>query len=380
VENYNRYWTQFFDPIGIRIRMGKDIRVQTCILPLIENSWYDGMVAFSGRSPGILTESSVLPRTIMSLRGHMASDWLKKSELERHFARGNTLHLDWLGDEIALNLCDGQVLFSVGGSAMGLMGQQMGRSSLEPIIIGYLGSALNLPTYLTVKVTDVKKAEQAIPGMFRAFGPRHGGSDDFSVETYTIEDHRGKPLYVATFNIWLLKLRLYSAVVDDRLVIASRRDIVTDLMDASAKGAGAKVVKNEGNMEMSVYRSAFKQLEENVNLGWQEDLRHACHQNLPLAAILLKSLGLPPESLNSTIAGLRGYQHYCPSGGRYVIDERSGAVACSIHGTSWNPKQPPAGDTTSKTLTLVNTLERVNARLAFTPEGLMTTVDIRRTK
>jgi hypothetical protein len=119
VENYNRYWTRFFDPIGIRIKMGKDIRIQTCILPLIENSWYDGLAAFSGRTPGNLTESVVLPRTVMSLRGHMAPEWLQQTDLIRKLADRNRLNLGWLGDEISLNLCDGQVLFSVGGNAIG---------------------------------------------------------------------------------------------------------------------------------------------------------------------------------------------------------------------------------------------------------------------
>jgi len=378
VENYNRYWSRFFDPIGIRVRMGRDIRIQTCILPLIENSWYDGLAAFSGRTPGDLTESALLPRTIMSVRGHVAPEWLDTTSLKRHLARSSNLDLSWLGDEIALNLCDGQVLFSAGGRAMGLIGQQTGRSSLEPLIIGYLGSALNLPTYLTVKVNDPLKAEQAIPTLFRALAPGHGRNEDFSVETYSIEDHRGKPLYVAVFNFWMLKLRLYSSVVGDRLVIASRRDIVTDLMDAQASGDGKKPARQEGSMEMSIYRPAFRQLEETVNLGWQEDLRHACHRNLPLVAILLTSLGLPPDNLGPTVAGLRGYQPYCPSGGRYLIDERTGTAACTVHGTVRKPKQPGAGDKDSKTLTLVNSLERINARMTFTPEGLMTTVDIKR--
>jgi hypothetical protein len=177
----------------------------------------------------------------------------------------------------------------------------------------------------------------------------------------------------------VIKLRLYSAVVDDRLVIASRKDIIADLLDASYKG-GAKPVKHDGSVEMSVYRSAFRQLEDTVNLGWQEDLRHACEKNLPLSGIMLRTLGIAPDSLGSSIAALRGYQPFCPSGGRYLIDEKSGATVCSIHGSRWNPKQPPASDKSSKTLELVNTLERVNARLSFTPEGLMTTVDIKRTK
>ncbi len=379
LENYNRYWTKFFDPIGIRIKMGKDIRIQTCILPLIENSWYDGMAAFSGRSPGELTESNVLPRTIMSIRGHMAPSVLQETSIVRDLKRRGGVDLDWLGSELSLNLCDGQVLFSASGRAMGMLGQGVGASSMESLVVGYIGSALNLPTYMSVKVNDPKKAEQGIPALFRTLGPRHSRGDDLSVETYSIEDHRGKPVYVALFNLWILKLRLYSAVVDDRLVIASRRDIITDLLDASYKG-GAKPVKHEGNMEMSVYRSAFKQLEETVNLGWQEDLRHACEKNLPLSGIMLRTLGIAPESLGSSVTALRGYQPFCPSGGRYLIDEKSGATVCSIHGSRWNPKQPPVSDRSSKTLELVNTLERVNARLSFTPEGLMTTVDIKRSK
>jgi hypothetical protein len=254
----------------------------------------------------------------------------------------------------------------------------MGRSSLEPLVIGYLGSAINLPTYMSVKVTDPQQAERAIPQLFRALGPRYSRNDELSVETYSIEDHRGKPVYVAAFNLWVLKLRLYATVVDNRLVVASRRDIVTDLLDAAANRGSKKVVKQAGNFELSVYRSAFKQLEDTVNLGWQEDLRHACQKNLPLAAILLKTIGVPAEGLESTVAGLRGYQPYCPSGGHYVIDDKSGAVVCTVHGNTWQPKQPAASDRSSKTLSLVNSLERVNARLAFTPEGLMTTVDIKR--
>lgn len=379
VENYNRYWTRFFDPIGIRVKMGRNIRVQTCILPLIENSWYDGLAAFSGRTPGELTESALLPRTVVSLRGHLAQEWLQNTGLMCKLTEQSRLNLGWLGDELSLNLCDGQVLFSAGGGAMGLLGQEVGRSSsLEPLVIGYLGSALNLPTYLAVKVTDPKKAQESIPALFHALAPNYTRVDDFSVETYSLEDHRGKPLYVANFNIWLIKLRLYAAVVDDRLVIASRRDVVTELMDADVRGKGKKSVKQEGNFEMAIYRSAFKQLEEVASLGFQEDLRHSCLKNLPLAAIMLKSLGLPADSFTSTTVSLRGFEPYCPSGGRYQVDPKTGIVACSVHGTRFRPRQPAAGDQTSPTIKLVNSLERINARLAFTPDGLMTTVDIQR--
>jgi hypothetical protein len=379
VENYNRYWTRFFDPIGIRVKMGQTIRVQTCILPLIENSWYDGLVAMSGHRQGSITEDSLLPRTVLSLRSYLSPEWLAKTSPMQKMAEQGRFNLDWLGDEIALNLCDGQVLFTTGGQAMGLLGREAGRSSsLEPLVIGYLVSALNLPTYLTVKVNDTNKAEAAIPLLFNSFGPGHGRGDEFAVETYTIEDHRGKPVYVVNFSLFVVKLRLYAAVVNDRLVIASRRDIVTDLMDAAKKHKGEHVAKHDGNLELSVYRTAFKQIEETVNLGYQEELRHACRKNLPLVAIMLKGLDMPANSITSETLSLRGYEPYCPAGGKYVLDSTTGDVSCTLHGTLYRQRQPATGDQSSPTMKLVNSLKKVNARLTFTPEGLMTTLEIQR--
>jgi hypothetical protein len=380
VENYNRYWTQFFDPIGIRVKMGNTIRVQTCILPLIENSWYDGLAAMTNRTSGSMMETSLLPRTVFSLRGRLAPDWLEKTDIVRHLNERNPLDLEWLGNDLSLNLCDGPVLFSAGGRAMGMLGQEMGRSSsLEPLIIGYLASALNLPTYLTVKVKDPARAEQSIPSLFRALWPEYGHSgDDFSMETYSLDEYRGKPLYVANFTLWIVKLRLFAAVVDDQLVVASRRDVLTDLIDVSRTDQNRKVTAKEGSAELTVYRSAFKELAESVSLGWQEELRHSCQKNLPLAAIMLKTLEVDAENLSTKITAQRGYEPYCPSGGRYQRDKETGAITCSIHGNRFKPRQPSAADQQSTTMKLVNSLEKVNARLAFTPEGLMTTVEIKR--
>ncbi len=378
VNNYNRYWTKFFDPIGIRVKMGKDIRVQTVILPLIENSWYDGFASFAGRTPGSLTEHLLLPRTVISLRGNLAEDWLSKSRLSDEFMAQRGVNLDWLGNEVSLNLVDSQVLFSASSRAAGLMGRDLGRRPTETLVISYLLSALNMPTYMAVKVTDPVKAEKSIPALFRSLSGKNSNSGDFSVETYAIEDHRGKPVYVVNYNLWVIKLRLFSAVIDNRLVTASRRDIITDLIDANQSANYKKPVANDGSMELSVYRSAFKDFAEHVNIGWQEELRHACHNNLPLISIMMVNLGITQDKLNSSIEHLRGYDHYCPSGGKYSIIPGTRTVTCSVHGTTWNPRQPADSSADSKTMQLVNSIEKINARMAFTHEGLMTTLEIKR--
>jgi hypothetical protein len=374
VDNYSRYWSRFFDPIGIRIKLGDTVRIETCILPLIENSWYDGLVAFAGRQAGPVRESLVLPRTIISLRGRMDPAWLQKTELVREFTEQRRLKLGWLGEEISLNLCDGQVLFTVDGRATGLFSSDRGRPSFAPIAVGYLLSALNLPTYLSVSVTDANEAERAIPWVFQSMLLGRGGGG-LTAETYTLEPHRGKNVYVLNFTLFMAKLRLYAGVIGDRLVIASRRDIITDLIDVSERPRSF-----EASLDLSLYRNAFKEMEPVVNLGYQEDLRHACHKNLALIEALLLVGAVPERDLVSAALSLRGYEPYCPSGGSYRLDERFHRAACSVHGSSFRPKQPSHSSDREAAIKLVNSLKRINVRLAFTPEGLMSTVELERSR
>jgi len=375
VANYNRYWSRFFDPIGIRVKLGDNIRVQTCILPLIENSWYDGLVALSGKTGGPLPEASVLPRTIASIRTRVSPEWREKTGVGRHLQERKNVSLDWLGDDVSLNLCDGKTLFTVGAGGMGIFGRG-GRSAVEPLALGYLVSALNLPAYLSVSVKDPGRAERAIPDLFQAMSPEYS-SPGFSIETYALESHRGKAVHALTVTLFGIKVRLYAAVAGERLVVATRRDVVSDLLDAAAD-ADRKTVAETGNLELSLYRRAFREISPTVTLGYQEQIRQACQKNLALAEILLDTGSVPPGRLAAAAFAFRGYAPYCPSGGSYSLDPATGRAACSVHGAAARPRQPDAVDERSPTMKLVDSLEKVNARLAFTPEGLMATLEVQR--
>jgi len=47
-ERYQDYWTKYFDPIGVGIQVGDDLRFHTIILPLIDNSDYRRLAQFAG--------------------------------------------------------------------------------------------------------------------------------------------------------------------------------------------------------------------------------------------------------------------------------------------------------------------------------------------
>lgn len=61
VNEYSQYWQTFFDPIALRIQIQPDkTRLETIVLPLINNSAYTGMASVLGGKPAHL-DSLLLP-------------------------------------------------------------------------------------------------------------------------------------------------------------------------------------------------------------------------------------------------------------------------------------------------------------------------------
>jgi hypothetical protein len=87
-----------------------------------------------------------------------------------------------------------------------------------------------------------------------------------------------------------------------------------------------------------------------------------------------------PDDFKTTAFVLRGYEPYCPGGGRYSLDPETNHATCSIHGTVWKPLQPVKSPDDSPLMKTVNSLKKINARLSFIPEGLMATIELQRGK
>ncbi len=74
---YNQYWRTFFDPIGIRIKVSPEqYRLETIILPLIDNSIYTGLAMALGGQPEPLDALPVPERNIFSVNFRLDKDGL----------------------------------------------------------------------------------------------------------------------------------------------------------------------------------------------------------------------------------------------------------------------------------------------------------------
>ncbi|HWW74818.1 MAG TPA: hypothetical protein VNZ44_05435, partial [Pyrinomonadaceae bacterium] len=67
VAEYNQYWRTFFDPIAFRLKVApEELRIETVVLPLIDNTVYTGLASALGGTPEPLDALPVPRRNIFS--------------------------------------------------------------------------------------------------------------------------------------------------------------------------------------------------------------------------------------------------------------------------------------------------------------------------
>ncbi|NOZ40333.1 MAG: DUF1559 domain-containing protein [Planctomycetes bacterium] len=94
LQGYNRYWQTFFDPIGIRVKATPaSYRLETIILPLIDNSIYTTMAQLLGGTPKQLDNLPVPKRNIFSLGLKFDKEKLIESEAAAEVAAASNAEL-----------------------------------------------------------------------------------------------------------------------------------------------------------------------------------------------------------------------------------------------------------------------------------------------
>ncbi len=83
LKDYNQYWRTYFDPIAIRIQVSPErYRLETIVLPLIDNSVYSGLASVLGGRPEPLDALPVPRGNIFSVNFRLNKEGLRK-EIEK---------------------------------------------------------------------------------------------------------------------------------------------------------------------------------------------------------------------------------------------------------------------------------------------------------
>jgi hypothetical protein len=383
VQRYSNYWRQFFDPIGIRFRVGDTVEMETCILPLIESSIYNQLRAIVGGEPVPLRAHVVTSKTLLAVTAKLDVSNREYKEMLEQVQRAllptTPPVTQALGKSLSVGLCDSDVLFTVDDHGLNALG---GRMDLEErLAIATILSSLNLPMYAVLELEDEKLAGTIITQLLRMgelqsrAGRRNRWDDFLRLQRYGTGKYKGADVHAVTMTMFVIKFRLHYAIAHKRLLVSTKRWVLEDLLDTLAEGKQGEPIV--GNVHVQVQPRAFKELLPVTTAGWQERMRNACHENLVPIRALIENHGATEATVGRVSRRIDGVTPRCPAGGDYRFDPGRDLVYCTVHADRGHPRQPVRPTGREPLVKFLSRLDDFAVAFRFTPEGVRTTVTLK---
>ena len=427
LEEYNQYWRMYFDPIALRLKLtDKQYRLETIVLPLIDNSIYSGMALAFGGKPEPLDALPVPKRNIFSLGLRLNKEKLLE-ELNQSAAKtqAESLGKDFgvtvdqkaqeqimelltkgFGNQIGLHLYDAPPTFDLNLPAlMGMLMATSARPSRSSGFGGFIGLAigfgvalLNTPVYASLPVKDAAVVDRLLKDneAMVAAGARklQRGNAIFGIETdyfsapIAPEKTADAPLMQAfALRFGPVKFRIFSARIGNGFYVASKPFILEDIYALEKSG----VKGNDdaiGHAMVRVRANNWNQVLPDYRLAWAENQREACLNNLGVLGSTGRAYLAQNKNAQAGEAAGRAIHQYsdqmhathffCPEGGNYVLADNGKTIKCSVHGDAFMPRQPAAPLKASSLDKLMSNFAGATATLEFMEDGLRAVVNIDR--
>lgn len=370
-ENYKTYWRRYLDPVGIRIRTGDALEVEATILPLVQNSIYSEAIEVLGADPVSLSRPQ-LPDAVATFDVKMPGGSQDSRDFLKQIGRsigvdGEKLFARALGDRVSVQIADARP--TIGTDLAGALGG-LGRGFDDWLVLSPVVASLTLPTAVVFPIRDRTALDESLAEL-RAY--LAGGSASWDnwvrVGGYRLVQGGSRTIEAATVRLLVFEWRVFYAVVGDRFVVATDRDMIDKLASAPLTG------DDRGAMRFEIAPSRWKQIAPSLALAYAEDSREVCLANVSWLEALRAAYPKAPHELDAEALGLFGATFACPDNGRYVAGS-DGRVACAQHGTREAPRQGPRPQPGSPAAYMLESVRRIEATLAFTPDGLTTKVRI----
>ncbi|MHC4535874.1 MAG: hypothetical protein ACYS6K_18140, partial [Planctomycetota bacterium] len=381
VERYSSYWSRFFDPIGIRLRLGDRIEAETCILPLIENSIYNQLREIIGGEPVNLNSQVLTDHTVVSISSKLGTESSQVSNIRRWMQREIFFTPPeinkWIGESLSVAFYDSDVLFTFAEEGMGMFGGWMGLE--EQILAGLFASSVNLPLYFVIELKDEDLAKTSVRRIVRAVQWRFAswnrdGLFSFGAEPYAAGEYKGHEINTLALRLLLFKFRLHYAIASNRLIISTKRYVLEEVLDSLDRIQAGREAKTTANLHLKIQPRAFDRLRPITRIGWQERMRSACLRNIEPVRVLIECYEASEQTLNEVSRKVEGVTLRCPSGGSYVHDSERNIVYCSVHGNHNYPRQPVQMTENEGLLDFIGRMIDFSVDFKFTEEGIMTKV------
>jgi len=315
VERYSNFWREYFDPIGIRFqKKSEGIKIDICILPLIENTIYNQVKALLGGAPQKHTITSMQGETL-SLAARIGLDTVKllrntNDDLKLLDAVTGNLQIHGLDNYPTIDFDPGFVA-----------GELMRGRARPDVLIGVLAWSLFHPLRATIETRDAAAAQSVLAALR---GLSHYRSRWQSYDTYDY-DHHGRKISVFSLNIArIITFRFHAWIDGKNIHVTSTRDYAEKFIDAQKETQTIS-----GNL-VALYRPAQINREKpHIVQGNAEIIQKGCLAHL--GTVKLAAAVFPGEDAVEALNKRYGLKPVCPAGGNYTVKE--GRPQHSLFGT-----------------------------------------------
>lgn len=380
---YDSFWKQFFNPIGVRLSLSNPVTIETQMLPFANGSLHRMLGEMLDEQPQKITTAGIAKSAVASLTlvpGRETTSTLL-AEIpgvrEALQADPTLTDLSWLGDQVSVHACDSDVVLEIDPTRIRQLKTMFQPTLVQQSLGAFALTAINQPVYFTIDVEDEQKAERFIKKLSSRLFLESGELAGLSTEldAYRLPDYKGHVQHVLSFRLYAVKLRLHLAVVNGKLVAATKPHVLREVIDAAAdEQAGDEI---EAHAQLRINRRALDELQNNLGLYWAEKARHAAHRNIMPIYMLIKLYGVPIEQVNALADAKYGVTYYSPDG-EYKYDSQRDVVYSTVYGNRQEPRQQLSINDDSSFGRFLSSLQELRTSLELNDDGIRATVVIER--
>jgi HEAT repeat protein len=370
LENYSKFWSQYFDPIAMRLDSsdGYNFELTTFILPLLDSELYNQLrqvvipatertplkVPALRPEPVLMLSLNVSDATRLRLTGQLADTLVRYTAVDPKImdSFGSGVHLAILDSEPIVALGSGDILGALGGQDM--MGPDLKSDQLIPLLL----SVLTRPCKLLIELQD--------PGPVLDFlrqASLHRSLTGGEGELYQV---KGKDAWIYQVNIEkMIQLYLGVTVENGYLVISnfpwSQQGTVATSSPSALNGALLQ-------LDFAEVRQQLPALHTKVYGDYRKDAIAGMGYLYPMLASGYATSVQDGIAKHSTLFGFKPVH---PPGGSWLWE--NGQLKSSMFGTAECPVQPEF-ESGNPDFGLFQNFQRVTVNMQFEDAGLRTQV------
>lgn len=293
-----------------------------------------------------------------------------------------------LKNQVGLHVYDSDPTFDF--QLTRFMGQMLGSFSTsnrfddDLIPIFMLIASLNSPVYASIPLDDVEITDRFIEHVDDLLAPvarKAVRTGWFQTENdfYKIPITEEVLARTECISLGPIKWRFFWARIGKQLYIASKPEVLKDIAELHAKARPADEAAGTAYHAMVRVRPQnWNQTLDNFKLGWAENHRQACFDNVGRLSSL-SDLAVARDgkaNYESRPETLYGLNFYCPCGGQY--HHHGEHLECSVHGSAYNPMQAAIGSEKGSINNVLSDFGGMTVGLTFLEDGLHATLTVKR--